>query len=142
MTPRQAEVWEAYQKQGSYRLAAKSLGCHHSTVRDVVKAMERNGNVTWLANGVIPEHLRMAKTTVQLSADGVVEREWRRLEPRVEKLSDIVDGLCEKVKGKGKVPIRQSRKTDTDDYLFELDIYDAHVGMYADERETLDGNYD
>jgi len=142
ITARQQEILDAYQKHGGYRTAAAFLGCDHATVRDVVKIAERKGFAPWLAGGTIPDHMRLAKTTVQLNADGGVEREWRRLEPRVEKLADIVEGLCEKVKGKGRVPVRPSRKTDTDDILFELDIYDAHVGMYADERETLDGNYD
>lgn len=142
MTTRQQEILDAYEKAGSYRSAAVLLNCHHSTVSATIRKMEQSGNVPWISSGVIPDHMRLAKTTVQLNADGVVEREWRRLEPRMEKLSDIVEGLCEKVRGKGRVPVRNSRKTDTDDILFELDIYDAHVGMYADERETLDGHYD
>lgn len=142
MTKRQQEVWDAYQKAGSVRAAATMLKCHRTTVREAIRAIESQGAAPWLASGVIPDHLKMSKTTVQLNADGAVEREWRRLEPRYEKLSDIVECLCEKVKGKGKVPVRTARKTDTEDILFELDIYDAHVGMYADERETLDGNYD
>ena len=142
MTPRQQEIWDAYSKLGSVRAVAKKLDCHRRTVSDHIKAIERNGEATYLAAAQIPEHLRMSKTTVQLNADGTVEREWRRLEPTMEKLADIVDGLCEKVKGKGKVTKRREKKTDTDDVLFELDIYDAHVGMYADEKETLDADYD
>ena len=55
-------------------------------------------------------------------------------------MQDIVDGLCAQAKDKGKVPKIKKRKNEND-ILFEIDLFDAHVGMYADERETLDSDY-
>jgi len=57
-------------------------------------------------------------------------------------MSDFVEELCERARGKARVKKRKERKTDGNDILYELDIYDAHVGMYADEKETLDKDYD
>lgn len=142
ITKLQQEILDAYLQIGTYRGVASKLGKDRNYVKGIVKKLEKLGLAPWISPAFTPEHLKMSKTTVQLNADGVIEREWRRLEPTMEKLNDIVDGLCEKVKGKARVPKFRERKTDTNDILFELDIYDAHVGMYADEKETLDGNYD
>lgn len=142
LTKKQQEILDSYVKNGTYRGAARELDLDRMYVKDVVQKVERLGMAPWLSDGaMIPEHLRMAKTTVHYK-DGEVKNEWRRLEPRYEILQDVVNGLCEKVRGKGRVHVRRPRKTDTDEVLFELDIYDAHVGMYADERETLDKDYD
>jgi len=142
LTKIQQETLDLYLELGSVRGVAKKLNKHGSTVREVIRNLEKQGLVPYLASGARPEHLNMVKTTVQLNADGTIEREWRRLEPAAQQLSDIVDGLCDKARGKGKVPKRTERKTDTQDILYELDIFDAHVGMFADEKETLDENYD
>jgi hypothetical protein len=142
LTKIQQDTLDLYLQYGSYRKVAEKLGKGRTTIRDCIQTLEKRGLVPWLASAAAPEHLKMVKTTVQLAADGTIEREWRRLEPQAQQLSDIVDGLCDKARGKGKVPKRTERKTDTKDILFELDIFDAHVGMFADEKETLDENYD
>lgn len=142
LTKIQQETLDLYLQLGSMRAVARKLGKGKSTVRECIENLEKRGLVPYLASSSRPEHLNMVKTTVQLNADGTIEREWRRLEPAAQQLSDIVDGLCDKARGKGKVPKRTERKTDTQDILFELDIFDAHVGMFADEKETLDENYD
>ena len=142
LTNAQSDAISAYLEAGSYRGAAKKLGKAETTIREMLKRLERLGQVPWQSPAEIPAHLSVGKTTVQYDADGNVVQEWRRLHPRAESMQDFVDGLCDKVKEKGTAPVRKSRKTDSDDLLFELDIFDAHVGMYADERETKDADYD
>lgn len=142
MTKKEQQIVDAYIELGDKQAVANRLGVSRSTIRGAINRIERQGKAPWLSQAVIPGHLTMHNTTVQYNADGVAIQEWRRLSPTVEMMKDIVAGLCEQVKGKGKLKWCPAKKTDTDDLLFELDIYDAHVGMYADERETRDEDYD
>ena len=142
LTDRQAEVLSVYQDCGMCKAeTARKLGVSRSTVRKNIAAVETKGEAPWLEATGIPDHMKMFKTTVHYK-NGEVEQEWRRLMPSAELMQGVVDGLCEDVSGLGKVDFREPRKTDTDNILFELDLYDAHVGMYADEKETLGENYD
>lgn len=142
LEPHQQEAIDAYLDTGGYRAAARKLGKAESTIRGILKRLERLGQVPWKSSAPTPDHLSVGKTTVQYDSGGNVIQEWRRLTPNIESMQAFVDGLCDKVKEKGKAPVCKSRKTDTDDLLFEMDIYDAHVGMYADEKETKDADYD
>jgi hypothetical protein len=141
MTEYQKQVVEAYLKCGSYHGAAKLLGKDPSNLRKLVKQLEGQGDVPWRSKAPNPNHLAIKSSTVQFDADGNVVKEWRRQHPNIELMQDVVDGLCEQVKGKAKVSkTKKSRKTG-EDVLFEIDLFDAHVGMYADEIETLDSDY-
>lgn len=142
MTESQKRDIEAYLKFGSYSEAARQLGKNVSNLRKSIKLLEADGKVPWQSAAPTPAHLTVGKSTVQYDANGNVIQEWRRLFPQAQGMQDFVDGLCNQVKAKGKAPKRKQRKTDTDEMLFEIDIFDAHVGMYADERETLDEDYD
>jgi len=140
MTNKQKQVLEAYLKTNSYRGAAEFLGKNRTYVRSVIKTLEANGDVPWRSKAPTPDHIDIKNSTVQYNADGEVVQEWRRQYPSLQLLQDVVSGLCSEVKGKGKVP-KKSGRGIKQDILFEIDIYDAHVGMYADEKETLDENY-
>lgn len=142
MTEHQKKAVEAYLKAGSYKGAAKLIGKDPSNLRKLIKQLELQGDVPWQSAAPTPAHLTVGKSTVQYDANGNVIQEWRRLFPQAQGMQDFVDGLCDQVKAKGKAPVRKSRKTDTDELLFEIDIYDAHLGMYADEKETKDADYD
>lgn len=141
LTKAQSEAIDAYIEVGSYRGAARKLGKAETTVRQMIKRLERLGQVPWKSSAPTPAHLNVGKTTVQYDGAGNVIQEWRRLFPEAQGMQAFVDGLCDQVKGLGKAPKRKARKTDTNEMLFELDIFDAHVGMYADERETKDADY-
>lgn len=117
-------------------------GMSDSTLRRHYRQAKEFLDIDWRGARPDPASASMTKTTVQYDALGNVLQEWRRLSPDAKQMQDVVAGLCEEVKGKGKAPKRKQRKTDAKDMLFELDIFDAHVGMYADEKETLDENYD
>lgn len=142
MTNRQQEILDAYIAYGSYNEAARRLNADRRYVARTIQALEARGEVPWQSSAPSPDHLEVGKRTVQYNADGQVVQEWRRLHPQQQAMQQFVDGLCDQVKNKGKAPVRKNRKTDNNDILFELDIFDAHVGMYADEKETRDENYD
>lgn len=143
LTEKQKKTLDVYLRNDmNASQTARDLGCNSSTVYQCLKVIEKKGAAPWLSGAPKPDHLGMTKTTVQYDADGKVIQEWRRMSPMLDKMQHVADGLCEQVKGKGKAKARRTRKTDTDEILFEIDLFDAHVGMYADERETLDEDYD
>lgn len=141
LTEKEQQILDAYAETGSKKGAADMLGLPRSTVRHTITRIEARGQAPWLSNAQTPDHMACTKTTVQYNGEGKVIQEWKRLTPRLDALTDVVDGLCERVKGKGKAGACKPAITPTG-HLFELCLYDAHVGMYADERETLDENYD
>jgi len=137
----QQQTVDAYIEAGSFHGAARLLGKQESSVRRMIHRLDGLGLTPWKSKAPLPAHLSVGKTTVQFDADGNVIQEWRRQYPTVDLMQQVVDGLCERVKGKGKVSkTKKSRKTG-EDILYEIDLFDAHVGMYADEKETLDGDY-
>lgn len=140
-TKKQQDILQDYLETQSYRETARNLGVDNRYVTRTIKKLEARGDVPWQSPAPSAGHLGVGKRTVQYNADGEVVQEWRRLYPQVQAMQDIVDGLCDQVKGEGKAPARKARKTDTTDTLFELDLFDAHVGMYADEKETRDADY-
>lgn len=141
MTDREQEIVDAFLKTGSKRGAAEQLGCSRSTVRGAIKRIEARGEAPWLAQGVpIPEHLKMTNTTIHVK-DGKVFQEWRRESVVAELAEEFVEELCESVKGKAKVKKRGPRKTDNEDILSEIDIFDLQLGAYASKDETNAENY-
>ena len=141
-TKKQNEILQTYLQTQSYRGTARKLGVDYKYVRSTIKLLEARGQVPWQSPAPTPPHIDVAKSTVQYNGNGDVVQEWRRQMPQQQAMQQFVDGLCEQVAGRGEAPIRKQRKTDANDLLFELDIFDAHVGMYADEKETRDADYD
>lgn len=142
LTPRQREILDALEREGSQRKAARALGIARTTLKSTLEAIQHKGLVpAQLSNVETPDGMGMTKTTVQYDGDGNVVQEWRRLSPTQQLAEDVVDSLCDKVRGKLSAPKRRDRKSDTDEILFELDIFDPHIGMYADRRETKDADY-
>ncbi len=140
-TKKQQDILHDYLETQSYRKTARNLGVDKRYIGRTIKLLEARGEVPWQSEAPSPAHLEVGKRTVQYNADGEVIQEWRRLYPHVQAMQDFVDGLCDQVKGQGKASARKPLKSDSDDILFELDIFDAHVGMYADEKETKDSDY-
>ena len=141
MTPSQQLAVDVYLEAGSYRKAAKILGKNESTIRNKIKRLEKLGKVPWGSPAPSPNHIAVKSSTVQYNSKGEVIQEWRRQFPTIELMEDVVNGLCNQAKGRAKVSKSKPNKKTRDDILFEIDLFDAHVGMYADETETLDSNY-
>ena len=143
LTPRQQEVLDAVNFYGSHRNAAKALGLSKSGVTSLIHECKEKGFFPGQLSPVpYADGMRMTNTTVQYDAMGNVVQEWRRLSPDIEMMKDVVDELAEGVKGLGhKLPKLFGSKLQEEDLLFELDIYDPHIGMYAQKDETRDANY-
>jgi len=138
MTDRQRQIAEAVREHGGIRAAGRALGLPHGYISRTMKAI----NKTHTAAGTeIPHGQKIVKNTIHYR-DGAVIQEWVRTVPELEQLQAIVDGMCEQVKGKAELCNFKPAVENCRDTLFELDIYDPHVGMYACERETMDGDYD
>lgn len=122
---------------------ARELSISRSTVRSHIKAIEAKGEMACLSPASQPDHLKMTSTTVQFDSEGKVTQEWRRMKPEVQAMEEFIEGLCDTARGKGKATPRRSKtKPEGEDILFEIDLYDSHIGMLADREETLDENYD
>lgn len=143
---KQDQVWAAKQAGMSYKEIAEKFDISYSTVKIHIHRAIKKADVGKLAPIDAPHGMTTKSTCVLYKTDEtgqvVFDREWRRLEPEIDAIQKVVDRLCQQAKGMGKVRKRKERKTDTDNTLFELDIYDPHVGMYAAERQTLEHDYD
>jgi DNA-binding MarR family transcriptional regulator len=137
----QKRTLETFMECGSTSGTATKLGLSRSTVRSYLRRVEDKGMAPWLEKMPVPDHLQMRNTTVHIKEGQVVE-EWRRLIPGQQEIMELIEELAEPVRGRGRAAARRVRKSDTDRQLFEIDIYDPHVGMYASARETGDEDYD
>ena len=140
LTDRQQEVLDLYLEHGNKSKVAKIFGCNESNIRQCLRRIEKKGKAPWLSPAVTPDHLKLSKTTVQYNKDGEVVQEWKRLAPQAQAMNDFVNSLCQRVKGKIKLPKCKVTKFDKE-ILSEICIYDAHIGMYAEEGETLSEDY-
>ena len=141
LTEHQGKVLTEYLKTMDKTATARALGMSRSSLRSCLKLIEEKGLAPWLTPAVTPEHLGMVKTTVQYGADGKPVQEWKRLVPQLADMHEFVEGLCERVKGKARVKKKAAKKTDRSDVLGEMDLYDAHIRMYAEKAETNDEDY-
>ena len=142
LTTRESEILDAYMQTGSKRATARQVGCQPCDVRSTIKRIESKGLAPWFSGAPVPAHMSQTKTTVQVDGAGNIIQEWKRLSPVEELANEVVDGLCEAVKGKGKVGKRRDRKADSTKICYELCLYDLHFGMYACADETGDEDYD
>jgi len=143
----QVKCWDMQQAGMSNREISDTLGIAMSTVREHQHRYRKKldeGKIAPIDN--LTGHYSPL-TTVQYSRNDetgeyVVKNEWRRQAPEFDAVAKVVERLCQQAEGMGKVRKRKEKKTDSDNVLFELDIFDPHVGMYAAERQTLEADYD
>jgi hypothetical protein len=142
-TEKQLEAINALHEVGTKTGAARLLGISRAALRDRLAGVDPSKlTPPQLAPVATPGSLGLTKTTVQYNANGEVIQEWRRMSPSQQLAEDVVDRLCEQVEGKAG---RIKSVPDTlahSDIMVEIDIFDPHVGMYAEEKETLDSDYD
>tara|TARA_B110000046_G_scaffold18978_1_gene18095 strand:- start:2017 stop:3174 length:1158 start_codon:yes stop_codon:yes gene_type:complete len=142
LTDPEQNALDAFLYHKSKSGAAKALGLAESTIRAALKRVERKGLAPWLSGAITPDHLSVAKTTVQYGPDGEVQREWKRLLPNAEAMTDFVDSLCERAEGTLKIAPAPKVTRQRKDVLAEICCFDAHIGMYAEAGETNSQNYD
>ena len=142
LTEKQQQILDLYIELGNKTAVADKLGLNESTVRAHIQRIERKGEAPWLSDAPTPEHMALAKTTVQYGPYGEVQREWKRLVPHAEAMTEFVDSLCDRVQGKIKIAKSPKVKRQRKDILAEICCFDAHIGMYAEAGETNGQNYD
>ena len=131
-------AWEAAEHNGED--AADSLEIPRSTfrrrLRDGLRKAKRPHQP--LAPAVVPEGMRIRKSTVQYDAAGNVVNEWRRLGTDAEELQAVADRLCSIADGRRrKLPkLPTPRPHASDDLMLEIPLFDRHFGMYAWGKET------
>jgi hypothetical protein len=142
LTHKEQQALDAFLEYRNKTEVARSLGVAESTIRATLKRVERKGLAPWLSGAITPDHLSVAKSTVQYGPDGEVQREWKRLLPNAEAMTDFVDSLCERAKGVLKIAPIPKITRQSKDVLAEICCFDAHIGMYAEAGETNSQNYD
>jgi len=132
----------------SQRQIGKQLGIARSTVNSHAAEIKRKACQEFLAQGQAPDSIQVTNGTMHVARNaetGQMEiiQAWPRCRPddELSALDGLVAGMCDKVRGKGKVKARKAKKTDSDDILAELDIFDPHVGMFAQEKYTRAADY-
>jgi hypothetical protein len=144
---KQAQVWQMHQDGMSHSDIARALDIQYKTVGTHLRRARKKADkakrapIDNLHNHVSP------LTTVHYKHDPetggyIVANEWRRQVPQFDAITKVVEELAGQVEGQARVKKRKAKKTDSANMLFELDIYDPHVGMYAAERQTLESDYD
>lgn len=142
-TARQQEILDAIDKHGSMRRAAIALHVNESSVRRMVKALNRRAAL----QGVSPAHdmtkavplgFKVKGVSSLYSASGQLQAQWVKSkldEDQAEQiLRDFVESLVEDVKGKS--PKISPPKATSDDLLCVYPLGDPHFGMYAWAEEA------
>jgi len=142
LPPKVAESWDAFNRLGNKSAAARELGIPRATLQSRLEKAQRLLGLSAQAPNTGPaEHSTYART-VQYDGAGNVIQEWRKMSPEYQAFEALCDRLCKKVKGEGRVQHRRTKKTDSKNTLFEFDLFDAHMGMFASRAYTRDANYD
>lgn len=137
LSAKETEAVEVFMKTGNKSSAAKLMGISRASLRQYLLRAEAKGLAPWQApNTPIPPHLNVCKSTVHYDGEGNVKNEWRRYVPGAQELDEFVDSLCERVKGKAILPNKKLFKSNNDDILGELDIFDIHYGLKAQAKQT------
>lgn len=137
-TPREIQILEAIESEGSERKAAKALGLGHGSISNAVgrlrKRAARQGYAPghW-TGGVAPGYVT-GKVTVAVNAKtGEVERYWQRQHPDAAKteetLREFAAMLAEGVKG--LAPVAKAPKRSDEDLMCIYPMGDPHFGMHA-----------
>lgn len=131
--PSDEDILAALDASGGNRSeAARSLGVNRSNLSEWVSAIEYRKR-----QGV------MEGETACFNGSGEKVLSWIRGKKDQSTFpQDFVDALCERVRGRVKVPKRPERKSDTDQLLYEVVVADPHIGMYATKSETRGDDYD
>lgn len=145
---REAELLHAVIEHGSPNAAGKALGLHHSTIIRALDRLEKRAARQGFApghwtGGVAPGYVT-GKVTVAVNAKtGEVERYWQRQHPDAAQMEAAmratVDAMAESLPRVAPV----AAPSGVDEQLCNVYVItDAHVGMLASGKETLDSDWD
>mgnify|MGYP006220582755 FL=1 len=89
LTEKEQKILDLFLKFGDKTVVAGKVGTSEASIRRALKRVEHKGEAPWLSKAAVPEHLTLAKTTVQYGPEGQVQREWKRLLPNAEAMTDF-----------------------------------------------------
>jgi len=147
-TPRDLEILEAIESEGSERKAAKLLGIAHGTVSSAVAALKRRAaqhgySPSHDMHRTVPDGFKIKGISTYYDADGKPRGQWvksnRDDERREQMLREFAESLAEGVKG--LAPITKPPKRVDADLMCVYPMGDPHFGAYAwwqDSGEDFD----
>lgn len=133
------ERLEAYQRTGSYSLAAAELGIGESNVRRAVRMATRRNLGGEYIGGTLPPAYTMGKVTVQYDKDGRKVNEWQRQHPDAEAVESYIDDLLDVMtKSLTILPEVEFKGFDFQEpnWVTVYPIVDVHLGLYAWAKES------
>ena len=143
-TDRQREIYEAKLEHGSNGKAAQALGINTRNVEAALQRIRKNAALQGYApdenlNTPLPPTQTLTGVSQLVDAQGNVKQQWIKSQTKKQELTleAIKDGLAG-VKAAKRI---KQPKTTSEDWLFELPIGDAHIGLYAHHSDG-GGDYD
>lgn len=147
-TPRDLQILEAIESEGSERKAAKLLGIGSGTVSGAVRRVKVRAAQQGYAPGhdmhrTVPDGFKVKGVSTYYDADGKPRGQWvksnRDDERREQMLREFAESLAEGVKG--LAPITKPPKRVDADLMCVYPMGDPHFGAYAwwqDSGEDFD----
>ena len=142
LPPEVAEAWESFNRLGDKSAVARELGAPRTTIHSRIEKAQRLLGLSAQAPNAGPADHNTYARTVQYDGAGNVVQEWRKMSPEYRALEILCERLCGEIEGKGTTRHRRRKKTDNENMLFEFDLFDVHMGMFASRKYTRDKNYD
>jgi len=142
-TPRQAEIVDAVNREGSQRQAAVALGVHPSNVDHALAALRRKAAIAGYApendmTKPVPSPYVVKGTSTLYDKEGNQALQWVKTsldkERFEEVLKEYISWLTQDARGVAKVT-PQPKFSDTDT-LAVYGIGDPHLGMHSWGKET------
>lgn len=141
-TPRQWEYYQAYQRHGSIRKAAKSLGVDQSTLGKAITSLKQKA----ARQGYSPDHdmvhtvpdgFTVKGVSTYYDKEGNPTGQWVKSQADRERQLEILMERLESAH-KGVKPFKPTPvpKVVDEDFLTLLTVTDFHFGMKAWEAET------
>lgn len=125
-TESELKYFEAYQRCGGFRAAARELRCNKESVRQAVISL-RNKGVDVTSHVDQPTGYKTGKITKQFDGEGNVIMEWPRFSPTEECLEQFAQTLATPCKG--TVPHIKLPKRVANGHCLVINLADLHTGL-------------
>ena len=144
---RQAEILQAVIEEGSNTRAARKLEIHQRNVEAALQRIRKNA----ASQGYAPEYgvntplppgqalSGLSQRVRTVAPDGSERLQW--VKSQVDKTELTLEAIKDGLAGVKAAKRIKQPKTTSEDWLFELPIGDAHIGLYAHHSDG-GGDYD
>lgn len=142
-TPRQAEILRALEREGTYKKAAKVIGCHFGQVGNTLHIVKKKA----AAQGYSPSHdmthaapdgFNVQSVSTLYDADGELKSQRvlmkKAAQAKFELLAAAVQDIAEPFKGLAKK--KKKPRHCNSDLLAVYPMGDPHIGLYAWAQEA------